>query len=389
MTLNIDDFKNDLIAIRRDIHKHPELAFEEIRTSDIVAAKLQSYGIEVHRGLGKTGVVGTLKAGDSARAIGLRADMDALPIQEANNFTHTSAYEGRMHACGHDGHTTMLLGAARYLAATRDFDGTVYFIFQPAEENEGGARAMINDGLFDKFPMSHVFGMHNMPGIAEGSFAMRVGPIMGAIDMFEIILTGKGTHAALPHKGIDTLVVAAHVLTALQTIVARNIDPMHNAVVSATQCHGGDTWNVIPNEVIIRGCVRCFLPEVRETLKRRMSEISHGIAKTYGATADFNFIDGYPATVNTADGIEAAAAAAREVAGPDKVDTNLTPLMTSEDFAFMLQKKPGSYILIGNGAGDLTGGCMIHNPGYDFNDNILTLGARYWTKLVENQLARD
>jgi hippurate hydrolase len=386
MTLKIDDLKDDLVALRHDIHRHPELAFEETRTSDIVAAKLASYGIEVHRGLARTGVVGVLKSGISTRAIGIRADMDALPIQEANRFPHRSEIDGRMHACGHDGHTAMLLGAARYLAATRAFDGIVYFIFQPAEENEGGAKVMIEEGLFEKFPMDQVFGMHNMPGIAAGTFAMCAGPIMAAIDMFEIILTGKGTHAAMPHLGIDTLMVAAHVISALQTIVARNIDPLKSAVVSATQCHGGDTWNVIPEEVVIRGCVRSFLPEVRAILKRRMEEISEGIAQAYGAKARFNYIEGYPATVNNAGGIAAAAAAAADVVGAEKVNTNMTPMMASEDFAFMLEKKPGSYIMIGNGAG--TGSCMVHNPSYDFNDDILTTGVRYWTRLVERQLAK-
>ena len=385
MTVKVDDFKDDLVALRRDIHRYPELAFEEKRTSDIVAGRLQSYGIEVNRGLGKTGVVGVLKAGNSSRAIGIRADMDALPIQEMNTFSHRSEFDGRMHACGHDGHTTMLLGAARYLAQTRAFNGTVYLIFQPAEENEGGARVMIEDGLFKKFPMSHVFGMHNMPGIPVGKFAMCHGPMMAALDLFEIILVGKGTHAAMPHQGVDTLVVAAHVITALQTIVSRNVDPQKSAVVSATQCHGGDTWNVIPNEVVIRGCVRSFLPEVRATLKHRMEEISRNISQAYGATAKYKHIEAYPPTVNSADGVAAAAAAAGDVVGSENVDTDMVPLMASEDFAYMLEKKPGSYIMIGNGAGE--GSCMVHNPSYDFNDSILTIGAKYWTRLVERQLA--
>lgn len=385
MTDIIENFKDDLVALRHDFHKHPELAFQEKRTSDIVAGKLQGFGIEIHRGMGRTGVVGILKAGTSGRAIGIRADMDALPIQEANSFSHRSSHDGRMHACGHDGHTAMLLGAACHLAATRHFDGTVYFIFQPAEENEGGAKAMIDDGLFDRFQMSHVYGMHNMPGIKEGAFAMRTGPIMAAIDMFEIIVNGQGTHAAMPHKGIDTLLVAAEILTALQTIVSRNIDPLANAVVSPTQCHGGDAWNVIPQEVVIRGCVRTFLPDVQATVKRRMQEIADGICMAYGATCLLNYIVGYPATVNTADGVEAAAAAAAAVVGAENVEVNMPPMMPSEDFAFMLQKKPGSYIMIGNGDGE--GSCMVHNPSYDFNDNILTTGAKYWVKLVEQQLA--
>ncbi len=385
MIARIDEFKTDLMNWRHDIHQHPELAFEEQRTSDIVAEKLEGFGIEVHRGIATTGMVGVLKAGTSDRSIGLRADMDALPIQETNTFDHRSAYEGKMHACGHDGHTTMLLGAARYLAETRNFDGTINFIFQPAEENEGGARVMIEEGLFDKFPMSHVFGMHNMPGIPTGKFSMCVGPQMASIDMFEIKLTGKGTHAAMPHLGVDTLVVAAELLLALQTIVSRNVDPLHSAVVSATQLNGGDTWNVIPEQVTIRGCIRTFLPEVRATLQRRMEEISNGICMAYGARHEFRFMEGYPATINTEDGIRAAAAAATAIAGADNVDVEAIPMMASEDFGFMLQKKPGAYVFIGNGDGE--GNCMVHNPGYDFNDDILTVGAKYWVRLAEQQLA--
>lgn len=384
MTSDLDALEQELIEIRRDIHRHPELAFDEFRTSDIVAKQLGDLGIEVHRGLARTGVVGTLRAGTSNRAIGLRADMDALPIQEANRFDHRSVYDGKMHACGHDGHTTMLLGAAKVLAESRNFDGVVHFIFQPAEENEGGSKVMIEEGLFDLFPAEQVYGMHNMPGIPAGSFAMRTGPIMAAYDSFDIILRGNGTHAAMPHLGIDSVVIAAELVTALQTIVSRSINPLENAVVSVTQFHGGNAYNVIPEEVSLAGCTRSFLPHIQEQIEQTMRRIVSGIAAAHGATFDIDYRRGYPPTINTEEGVVAAAAAATDVAGADNVDTNTPPLMGSEDFAFMLQERPGSYIFIGNG--NREGSCMVHNPGYDFNDEIITTGVKYWTRLVERGL---
>ncbi len=386
MTDRIEGYREELTAIRRDIHKHPEIAFEETRTSDLVAEKLKSYGIEVRRGLGKTGVVGTLKAGTANKAIALRADMDALPIREANDFDYRSVHDNLMHACGHDGHTTMLLGAARYLSETRAFDGIVHFIFQPAEESLGGAKVMIDDGLFDKFPVTAVYGMHNWPQLAAGKFAMRVGPIMAAFDVFEITITGKGTHAAMPHTGIDPVLVASQVVTAFQTIVARNTDPLDSAVVSVTMFHAGTENNIIPDTVTLGGCTRSLLAETQKTVELRMESIVTGICDAHGATYSFRYSRGYPATVNAEEETANAAAAAIDVTGEDSVLTEIAPVMGSEDFAFMLQEKPGCYIFIGNGKGE--GSCMVHNAGYDFNDDILTLGARYWSRLVETQLSK-
>lgn len=386
MTNGLDALEQELTEIRHDIHSHPEIAFDEFRTSDIVAEKLGAWGIEVHRGLARTGVVGTLRAGTSNRAIGLRADMDALPIQEANQFDHRSVNDGKMHACGHDGHTTMLLGAAKVLAESRNFDGVVHFIFQPAEENEGGGRVMIEDGLFDLFPAEQVYGMHNMPGIPAGSFAMRPGPIMAAFDSFDITLRGRGTHAAMPHLGIDPVVIAAEMVTALQTVVSRTVNPIENAVLSVTQFHGGDAYNVVPDAVKLSGCTRSFLPHIQDQIERNMGRIISGLAAAHGATVDFDYRRGYPPTINTEEGIAAASAAAIDVAGADNVVTDTPPLMGSEDFAFMLQERPGSYIFIGNGDGEGDGSCMVHNPGYDFNDKITTTGVQYWTRLVEREL---
>ena len=382
----IQAFHSELTEIRRDIHAHPEIAFEEVRTSDLVAGRLESLGIEVHRGLGKTGVVGTLKSGKGNRAVGLRADMDALPISERNTFDYRSVNEGKMHACGHDGHTTMLLGAAKYLAETKDFDGTIYLIFQPAEENEGGAGAMIEDGLFEKFPMEQVYGMHNLPGLPVGSFAVRPGPIMAAYDQFEIVVTGVGTHGALPHKGNDPITIGAQIVGALQTIVSRSIDPFEKAVVSVTQFHAGDTWNVIPEVAVIRGTARSFRKEVQDIIENNLRAISKGIAAAHGAKADVTYSRLYPATVNTPDEAVLAGDVAASIVGESHVDRDAMPLMGSEDFSFMLQKKPGCYLFIGNGDGE--GSCMIHNPGYDFNDAILPLGASYWARLAETVLPK-
>ncbi len=383
----IADFHEDMTAWRHDIHRHPETAFEEVRTAEVVARKLESWGIEVHRGLAKTGVIGTLRAGTSRRSIGLRADMDALDVHEANGFGHASTIAGKMHACGHDGHTCMLLGAARYLAETRNFDGTIHFIFQPAEENEGGGRVMVEEGLFDKFPCDDVYGMHNIPGIPVGQFAVRSGPMMAAYDIFEVIIDGKGAHGAMPHHGIDPVLVASHVVTALQSIVARNIDPMKTAVVSTTQIHSGDTWNVIPQTATLRGTVRTFEASVQDYIERQIERIARNVSAGFGATIKYRYERRYPATVNTEAETANAARAAAALVGEGSVNLNPTPAMGSEDFAWMLKARPGAYIWIGNGDGE--GSCMVHNPGYDFNDQILPLGASYWVTLAEQQLTKD
>ncbi|MBM3558808.1 MAG: amidohydrolase [Alphaproteobacteria bacterium] len=376
----------ELVALRHDIHAHPEIAFEEHRTAGVVADRLAAWGVEVHAGLAGTGVVGRLTAGSGNRAIALRADMDALPMQEANSFAHASRNVNRMHACGHDGHTTMLLGAAQYLAATKNFDGTVFFIFQPAEENEGGARVMIDEGLFRRFPVEAVFGMHNWPGMPVGEFAVQAGPMMAAADRFRLTVQGRGAHGAMPHQGIDPIVVGAAIVSALQTIVARNVNPVDAAVVSVTQFHGGDAYNIIPDTVELRGTLRSFREDVRQQIARSVEAIAKGIAAAHGATAEFTFVPGYPPTVNHVEETELAARAAATVAGDGKVARKVAPSMGSEDFAFMLQQVPGSYIWVGNGPGE--GGCTLHNPHYDFNDEVIPVGASYWATLVEQVLAR-
>jgi amidohydrolase len=381
----IGDFQDDMSAWRRDLHQHPELGFEEHRTSAFVADKLRTFGIdEVHTGLAKTGVVGVLKAGSGGRAIGLRADMDALPIQEPDGRPHGSRTPGRMHACGHDGHTTMLLGAARYLAETRNFDGTIYLIFQPAEEMLGGGRVMIEEGLLERFPMEQVYGMHNWPRMPVGSFAMRPGPVMAAADRIDIQLTGRGGHGAMPHHACDPVVAGAQIVSALQTIVARNVDPIDRAVVSITQFHAGDTDNVIPQTAMLGGTARSFNPEMRDLLERRIGEIARGIGQALGVAVECSYHQGYPPTVNTEAETELAAAAAAEVAGADRVDRAPAPVMGAEDFAFMLEQRPGSYVFIGNGGGP--DAPMVHNPDYDFNDEALPYGASYWARLVERLL---
>jgi len=380
----IADFHDDMTAWRRDLHAHPETAFEEERTSAFVAAKLEEFGIDVHRGLATTGVVGTLRAGDGP-AIGLRADMDALHIHEKNEFGHRSTHEGRMHACGHDGHTTMLLGAARYLAETRKFTGTVHFIFQPAEENEGGGRVMVEEGLFEKFPVQAVYGMHNWPGLAAGRFAIRPGPMMAAFDIFELTVTGRGAHAGMPHTGVDPIVTVAEIITALQTIASRVTHPLDSVVVSITQVHAGDTWNVIPDEVVLRGTARSFRDEVQDTIEPTMRRIADGICAAHGARAALRYERRYPPTLNHPAETETAAKVAADVAGTANVDRDPMPCMGAEDFAFMLREQPGCYIWLGNGPGE--GGCVLHNARYDFNDEILPLGASYWARLVETVLA--
>src|SRR5262249_41868038 len=379
----IADFHSEMTAWRRDIHAHPETAFEEKRTSDEVAKRLTEFGIEIDRGLAGTGVVGTLKGSRSgARAIAIRADMDALNVTEKNGFHHCSTHAGKMHACGHDGHTTMLLGAARYLAETRNFAGTVHFIFQPAEENEGGGRVMVEQGLFEKFPVEAVYGMHNWPGLPIGQFAVRTGPVLASFDIFEIVVEGKGSHAAMPHTGIDPVVTAAQITLALQTIPSRSTHPLDGAVVSVTQVHGGDTWNVIPDEVVLCGTTRSFTLEVQDTIEDGIRRIAEGVAAAQGAKVRVRYERRYPPTVNTEKETEIAAAAAAEVAGPGNVIRDFMPSMGAEDFAFMLQARPGCYVLVGNGEES----AGLHNPHYDFNDEVLTTGASYWARLVERVL---
>ena len=377
---------DEMTAWRRDIHAHPELGFEEERTAAVVAEKLESFGIPVHRGLAKTGVVGVLEGAPGERAIALRADMDALPILEAGDAPYRSTNDGTMHACGHDGHTTMLLGAARYLAETRNFAGTVYFVFQPAEEGLGGGEAMVTEGLFERFPAEAVYGMHNWPGLAAGEIAVRTGPMMAACDEFEITVEGTGAHGAMPHLGIDPIVAAAQIVTGLQSIVARTMDPLEAGVVSVTKIHGGDAFNVIPQAVELAGTVRTFKPAVRETIAAGIERIATSTAAALGARANVSVEGRFPATVNTAEETARAEAAAQAVVGAERVHNDLAPCMGSEDFAYMLQARPGSYVWIGNGAG--AGGCFLHNPGYDFNDEVLPVGASYWATLVERELAR-
>ena len=369
---------------RHHIHAHPETAFEEHQTSAFVAEKLESFGIEVHRGVGKTGVVGVLKNGEG-RSVGLRADMDALHVDEMTNLSYASRNPGKMHACGHDGHTTMLLAAARHLAETKAFSGTVVFVFQPAEENEGGGQTMVADGLFTRFPVDAIFGMHNWPGLAAGRFAVRPGPMMAACDTLELTVTGKGGHGAMPHLCVDPMPAAAHFITAAQTVVARTVPPMETAVVSITQIDGGHTWNVIPDSVHMTGTIRAFSNDVRALLHTRLKEIAAGTATAFRVEADISIHSGYPATVNSAAETRLAERVATAVAGDGHVDTTLDPSMAAEDFSYMLLERPGCYVWIGNGPGE--GGCLLHNARYDFNDAILPLGASYWVRLAETFLA--
>ena len=379
--------QEEMTRWRRDIHAHPELGFEENRTSNTVAEKLCAFGLEVHRGIGKTGVVGVLRAGSAGRSVGLRADMDALPIHEANDFAHRSTNDGRMHACGHDGHTTMLLGAAKYLAETRNFDGVVNLIFQPAEEGIGGARAMIADGLFEKFPCETVFGMHNRPGLALGKFAVRAGPMMAGGGFFDVRVAGKGSHGARPETGVDPVLVAAHIVVALQSIVSRNVRPIDAAVVSVTRINGGDAYNVIPQTAQLSGTVRAFTREVMSLIETGMRRVVKGTAETFGATAEVDFRVIFAPTVNDAAQADFVAAVCAEVVGEGNVNRNPSLIVASEDFSFMLEKVPGSYFNIGNGAGE--DACEVHNPGYDFNDAALALGASVFARIVEKKLAKD
>ena len=376
----------ELTDWRRHIHAHPELAFEETQTAAFVAEKLRSFGIDVVEGIAGTGVVGTLQRGGGNRSIGLRADLDALHIVEANDFEHRSTQPGVMHACGHDGHTTMLLGAAAYLAASDTFSGTVHFIFQPAEENEGGARAMVEAGLFEQFPMEAVYGMHNIPGIPVGEFAVKPGPMMAAFDIFDITVRGRGGHAAIPQQTVDPVLIGTKIVEALQTLVAREINPQEPAVLSVTQFHGGDAYNVIPDQVSISGCTRCFSTRVQAQFEQSIERVACCIASGFGAEIEFSYERRYPPTVNSPTETESAAEAAIAVSGATAVNRAPKPSMGSEDFAYMLQEKPGCYIWIGNGDGE--GSCMIHNPGYDFNDEILPIGASYWSALVAQLLPK-
>jgi len=380
----IEGYHEDLTSWRRDIHAHPELGFEEHRTSNLVAEKLAQFGYEVFRGIGRTGVVGRLRAGTSSRSIGLRADMDALPIEERTNLAYSSRHDGRMHACGHDGHTTMLLGAARYLAETRNFDGTVHLIFQPAEEGLGGGKAMVKDGLFERFPCDTIFGMHNRPGLAVGKFQIRTGPMMAGGAYFDIAITGKGAHGARPESGIDPVIVASHITMALQTVVSRNVRPLDTAVLSVTQIHAGDAYNVIPEQAFIRGTVRAFDANIMALIEQNMGRIASGVASGFGATAELDFRALFPPLVNDAAEAEFIADTAAGLVGGENVNRNGNPVMASEDFSYMLNQWPGAYIQIGNG--DAVGGCEVHNPGYDFNDAALPFGASLFVRLVERKL---
>ncbi len=384
----------EIAAIRRDIHAHPELRFEEVRTSAIVADLLQQWGYSVTRGLGGTGVVGTLKHGQGTRSVGLRADMDALPLQEHNQFAHASQHPGKMHACGHDGHTAMLLAAARYLAETRDFDGTVHLIFQPAEEGGAGAKRMIDDGLFTRFPCDAVFGMHNWPGIAVGTFGVRAGPMMASSNEFEITITGKGAHAAMPNLGIDPIMIACQIAQGLQLLITREKKPIDTAVISITQIHAGDAYNVIPNDAVLRGTVRTFTIEVLDEIEAGMKRVAETIGGAFNARVQFTFHRSYPPTVNHVAETAFAASVMDEIVGVENVMRDREPTMGAEDFAFMLLERPGAYVFIGNGdgahrdGGHGLGPCMLHNPSYDFNDELIPLGATYWVRLAQSWLAQ-
>jgi amidohydrolase len=374
-----------IAAFRRDIHAHPELAFQETRTADKVAEYLESIGLKVYRGMAKTGVVASLTCGTSQRSIGLRADMDALPLTELNTFPHHSKIPGKMHACGHDGHTAMLLGAAEALTRTRDFDGTVVFIFQPAEEHEGGGRVMVEEGLFDQFPVDMVFGLHNWPGLPAGSIGVTEGPVMAGADRFSITLTGRGGHAAMPHQAVDPVVAGAALVQALQTLVSRNTDPQEAAVVSVTRFNAGHADNVIPETAVIGGTVRSLTPEQQDRLEEGMRRVCTGIAATYHVQVELLYSRGYPPTINASDPTFIAREVARLVVGGGRVLTHLKPSMGAEDFAYLSSVVPGCYVWLGNGMGE--GGCMLHSPHYDFNDEIIGTGIRYWVRLAEKALA--
>jgi amidohydrolase len=380
----VADLHAEITAWRRDIHANPELLYDVNRTAASVADKLKTFGCdEVVAGIGRTGVVGVIRGRKAGgKVVGLRADMDALPIEEATNLAYKSTVPGKMHACGHDGHTAMLLGAAKYLADTRNFAGTAVVIFQPAEEGGAGARAMLRDGLLDRFGIQEVFGMHNYPGIPVGEFAIRSGPMMASTDSIAINLEGKGGHAAWPHLGVDTVLVGAQIVNQIQSIVARNVDPLEAAVISICVFQAGQTNNVIPQHAKLRGTIRSLSPQVREFLQKRLREVVEGTAQLYGAKADVTFSTGYPVLVNEEGRTAFAAAVADEIAGKDKVNRDVPPLMGAEDFAYMLQERPGAFIYLGNGDS-----AMLHHPAYDFNDEAIPVGTSYWVRLAETALA--
>lgn len=376
----IAEFSDEIKAWRHDLHRHPELMYDVHRTAGFVAEKLKSFGCdEIVTGLGRTGVVGVIKgkrAGD--RVIGLRADMDALPIHEETGAPHASTIAGKMHACGHDGHTAMLLGAAKYLCETRNFSGSAIVIFQPAEEGGGGGKAMVDDGLMERFGVKEVYGMHNLPGLPVGEFGMRPGPIMASADKFEIVIEGKGAHAAMPHMAVDTVVIASQLVLALQSIVARNVDPLESAVLSVTTIHGGDAFNVLPQTVTMRGTVRTFNPDIQDLVIERMRQVINATGAMYGASINLNYERGYPVTRNHDAQTEFAANVASEVAGSERVNRAIAPMMGAEDFSYMLNERPGSFVFIGNG-----NSAGLHHPAYDFNDAIIPHGVSYWARLVE------
>ena len=383
---------HEIRALRRDIHAHPELCFEEVRTADMVAAKLTEWGIPVRRGLGRTGVVGIVRSGTSSRAVGLRADMDALPMTEFNTFAHASKHPGKMHGCGHDGHTAMLLAAARHFSQHRNFDGTIYLVFQPAEERGGGAREMIRHGIFDEFPMEAIFGMHNWPGLKAGQFALRAGPVMGSSSEFRIVVRGRGSHAALPHNGVDPIPVACQIVQGFQTILTRNKRPVEAGVISVTMIHAGEATNVVPDAAEIQGTVRTFTLETLDLIERRMREICEHTCAAFGAQCEFEFVRNYPPTINHARETDFCRAVMTEIVGPENV-MDFEPTLGAEDFAYFLLEKPGCYVVIGNGEGDHResghglGACVLHNPNYDFNDDVIPLGATYWVRLAERWLS--
>lgn len=386
------DSSAEMQALRREIHTFPELSFEEVKTAALVKSKLQQWGIPFIEGLAGTGVVGIIKNGNNSKAIGLRADMDALPMQEINQFTHRSQHPGKMHACGHDGHTAMLLSAAHYLSQHRHFDGTVYLIFQPAEEGGGGARQMIEEGLFERCPMEAVFGMHNWPGIPVGSFGVKTGGMMASSNEFEVTVKGKGAHAAQPQKGIDPIMIAVQIAQSWQTIVSRNVNPLEPAVLSITQIHSGSATNVIPDEAYLVGTVRTFSTAVLDLIEQRMQTIAQATAVAFDAELDFSFKRNYPPLINHAEQTRFAVDVMRQLVGDKNVNAEVEATMGAEDFAFMLEAKPGCYVFIGNGEGDHRsaghglGPCNLHNPSYDFNDDLLPIGASYWVRLVEAYL---
>jgi hippurate hydrolase len=383
----IQAIEDEMISLRRHLHAHPELSFEEFATSDLIASKLLEWGYEVDRGMGGTGVVGRLQVGSGQRVIGLRADMDALPIVEQTGLPYTSRHEGKMHACGHDGHTAILLAAAKHLAHSREFDGTLVLIFQPAEEGDGGARKMLEDGLFDRFPCDAVFALHNMPGFPVGKLGFRSGPFMASTDTVTITVRGVGGHGAMPHKATDTVLAGSAIVMALQTIVSRNVDPLDCAVVSVGSFHAGIAPNVLPDKCQLQLSVRALKPETRDHLIERITAVATAQATSFGATAtvDVDEAQRFPALINDEQSTRFAQQVALDWVGSDGLISDLTPLTGSEDFAVMLEHCPGCYLVIGNGDGE--GGCMVHNPGYDFNDACLGLGASYWVRLVEAFLA--